>query len=294
MLFALENNATMADAYALKADAGLAMMPVPTASAEDEPVLLGGEREAYGVWKDGPNQELALELLRFMAEKENIEKVSTASGMPASMRGATGNLGVVNESYEKYADSRVFPKFDREYLPNGMWSTMKTIGSALIGEEMTVEESVQTMQADYETLREQTAAQQALERRASKSADEAADPTARMTAALFRLAAPGSRALERMGLFVGKIIYYLDAAEDYEKDTRNGAYNVFALQGLSKAEAVAEAQRLCRMCAGEAALAYNLLEPGPCKAILDNIVFLGLPQSIALAGQKRTQPRHGA
>ena len=102
------------------------------------------------------------------------------------------------------------------------------------------------------------------------------------------------RALERMGLFVGKIIYYLDAAEDYEKDTRNGAYNVFALQGLSKAEAVAEAQRLCRMCAGEAALAYNLLEPGPCKAILDNIVFLGLPQSIALAGQKRTQPRHGA
>lgn len=113
-----------------------------------------------------------------------------------------------------------------------------------------------------ETLREQTAAQQALERRASKSADEAADPTARMTAALFRLAAPGSRALERMGLFVGKIIYYLDAAEDYEKDTRNGAYNVFALQGLSKAEAVAEAQRLCRMCAGEAALAYNLLEPG--------------------------------
>ena len=145
-----------------------------------------------------------------------------------------------------------------------------------------------------ETLREQTAAQQALERRASKSADEAADPTARMTAALFRLAAPGSRALERMGLFVGKIIYYLDAAEDYEKDTRNGAYNVFALQGLSKAEAVAEAQRLCRMCAGEAALAYNLLEPGPCKAILDNIVFLGLPQSIALAGQKRMQPRHGA
>ena len=41
VLFALENNATLADAYALKADAGLAMMPVPTASPEDEPVLLG-------------------------------------------------------------------------------------------------------------------------------------------------------------------------------------------------------------------------------------------------------------
>ena len=155
VLFALENNATMADAYALKEDAGLAMMPVPTASPEDEPVLLGGEREAYGVWKDGPNQELALELLRFMAEKENIEKVSTASGMPASMKGATGNLGVVNESYEKYADSRVFPKFDREYLPNGMWSTMKTVGSALIAGDVDVDKACQMMGEDYIKFREQ-------------------------------------------------------------------------------------------------------------------------------------------
>ncbi|MFQ9679956.1 MAG: hypothetical protein ACLRZH_07460 [Ruthenibacterium lactatiformans] len=45
---------------------------------------------------------------------------------------------------------------------------------------------------------------------------------------------------------------------------------------------------------GRGGSGLHLLEPGPCKAILDNIVFLGLPQSIALAGQKRTQPRHGA
>ena len=47
------------------------------------------------------------------------------------------------------------------------------------------------------------------------------------------------------------------------------------------------------MCAGETALAYNLLDAGPCKAILDNIIFLGLSQSIALAGEKRAKPRHG-
>lgn len=139
----------------------------------------------------------------------------------------------------------------------------------------------------------QTAAQQALEQRKSQSADEAADPTARMTQAIFAEAVPDSRAAARMGLFIGKIIYYLDAAEDYTADTRRGAYNVFVLQGLSRAGAVAEAQRLCRMCAGETALAYNLLDTGPCKAILDNIVFLGLPQSIALAGEKRPRPRHG-
>ena len=143
-------------------------------------------------------------------------------------------------------------------------------------------------------MREQTAAQQALEQRKSQSADEAAEPTARMTQAIFAEAVPNSRAAARMGLFIGKIIYYLDAAEDFADDTQRGAYNVFALQGLSRAEAVAEAQRLCRMCAGETALAYNLLDAGPCRAILDNIVFLGLPQSIALAGEKRRKPRHGA
>lgn len=143
-----------------------------------------------------------------------------------------------------------------------------------------------------DVMRTQTAAQQALEQRKSQSADEAADPTARMTQAIFAEAVPGSRAAARMGLFVGKIIYYLDAAEDFEKDVHSGAYNVFALQGLSRAQAVAEAQRLCRMCAGEAALAYNLLQTGPCREILDNIVFLGLPQSIAHAGEVRRAPRH--
>ena len=71
------------------------------------------------------------------------------------MKGATGNLGVVNESYEKYADSRVFPKFDREYLPNGMWSTMKTVGSALIAGDVDVDKACQMMGEDYIKFREQ-------------------------------------------------------------------------------------------------------------------------------------------
>ncbi len=136
-------------------------------------------------------------------------------------------------------------------------------------------------------LAEQMAAQGAAEQRQTRSADEAADATARMTQAIFAASVPGSRAAARLGLFVGRILYYLDAAEDYEKDTARGSYNVFALQGLSREEAVGEAQRLCRLSAGEAALAYNLIQPGPAKPLLDNIIFLGLPHSIALAGQKR-------
>lgn len=145
-----------------------------------------------------------------------------------------------------------------------------------------------------ETLRIQTQSQQELESRKSRSFDEAADPTARMTAALFAQAAPGNRALERMGLFMGKIIYYLDAAEDYDKDVKSGAYNVFVLNGLSKEETVSQVQSLCRMSAGEVALAYNLLDTGSCRPLLDNIVFLGLPQSISLAGQGQDARRNGA
>lgn len=142
-------------------------------------------------------------------------------------------------------------------------------------------------------LAEQTAAQREAERRESCDADEAADATARMTQGIFSAAVPGSRAAARMGLFVGKLIYYLDAAEDFERDAARGSYNVFARQGLTREDAVREAQRLCRLSAGETALAYNLLETGRVKALLDNIVFLGLPHSIALAGQPRRAPGHG-
>ena len=77
-----------------------------------------------------------------------------------------------------------------------------------------------------------------------------------MTAALFRLAAPGSRALERMGLFVGKMNRISpDAAEDYVADPATATVALRCRAFPSKAEAVAEAQRLCRMCAGQAARA---------------------------------------
>ncbi|MEG1176366.1 MAG: DUF5685 family protein [Ruthenibacterium sp.] len=145
-----------------------------------------------------------------------------------------------------------------------------------------------------ELLAQQTAAQQALEAARISSPDAAAEPTAQMTAALFSEAGDAhcQKILARFGLFLGKIIYYLDAAEDYEKDKKNGAYNMFLLQGLTKDEAVAETKRLCRLCAGEMSLCYNLLRFTANKPLLDNILFLGVPQSIARAGQPAQQTKH--
>lgn len=144
-------------------------------------------------------------------------------------------------------------------------------------------------------LAAQTKAQSALEAANTSSPDAAADPTAQMTAALFSEAGDTpakKRALTRMGLMLGKIIYYLDAAEDFDSDEKQGAYNVFLRMGLSREQAHEQARLLCRMAAGELSLAYNLLDFTQHKGLLDNIIFAGIPQSILCAGMprnKRTQ-----
>ena len=142
-------------AQEINPDAQYGMAPIPALNDSYEPAFCGGEREAYGIRKDTENEALCLALLDYLAKPENVKIVCEASGKRPAIQNVSPDLGSVAEDYATYADTAIYPFFDRVYLPNGMWSTMKTIGSALIGEEMTVEESVQTMQADYETLREQ-------------------------------------------------------------------------------------------------------------------------------------------
>lgn len=143
-------------------------------------------------------------------------------------------------------------------------------------------------------LHEQTLRQAELEAQHCADPDFAADPTAQMTAALFRLAAAQPEqadVLARMGMLLGKILYYLDAAEDFEHDQKAGRYNVFHEMGLSREAMVEQVKLLCRMCAGEAARCYQQLSltKEVHKALVENILFLGLPQSIAQAGTKRTK-----
>lgn len=148
-----------------------------------------------------------------------------------------------------------------------------------------------------EALAEQTACQQALERAGCANPDEAADPTGRMTAAILKKCAARpdqAHILERMGLFLGKILYWLDAAEDFAKDREKGRYNVFARMGLERDAAVEQAALQCRLAAGEVARCYNLLELRLNRPILDNIIFLGLPAGIRRAGQPPRHKKHAA
>ena len=146
-------------------------------------------------------------------------------------------------------------------------------------------------------LAEQTVCQQTLEQAGCTSPDEAAEPTGRMTAAILEQCAvqPDQvHILGRMGLFLGKILYWLDAAEDYDKDREKGRYNVFLRMGLDRAAAIEQAALQCRLAAGEVARCYNLLRLELNRPILDNIIFLGLPAGIRRAGQPPKHEKHAA
>lgn len=137
-------------------------------------------------------------------------------------------------------------------------------------------------------LAEETLHQQQIENAKSCNPEEAAEPTGRMTGAIFELCAANEQQkhiLNRMGLFMGKVLYWLDAAEDLEKDKTRGRYNVFLLEGLDKNEAVDRVRSLCNLAASEVARCYNLLDLELNKPILDNIIFMGLPAGIGRAGQ---------
>ncbi len=132
--------------------------------------------------------------------------------------------------------------------------------------------------------------QQHLEQQGSKSYDQAADPTAQMTAAMFKACSHDpaqQRLLFRMGLFIGKIIYYLDAAEDYPKDKEKQRYNVFLQNQLSFEQGVEAAKAQCSMAAAEAARCYQQLQLKLNKPIWDNILYLGIPNAIQNAGKPR-------
>ncbi|MBQ8731248.1 MAG: hypothetical protein IJY82_00270 [Oscillospiraceae bacterium] len=120
------------------------------------------------------------------------------------------------------------------------------------------------------------------------SADLAADPSAQAVAALFeQIGTFGEekRTLRRLGYLLGRWIYFMDAADDLEKDLRSGSFNPLALRaglsvGASPQELAAvrkEAEATLNLTAGEISNLFEELELKRFKPILANCIYLGLP-----------------
>jgi len=133
-------------------------------------------------------------------------------------------------------------------------------------------------------VREALEALERLEREESPSLDACADQFARLTAALAEGAGETRRRpLEQLLYHIGRFIYIVDAADDLPEDfkarRRNAVAERFGLSGVltDKARESLETTLLhsCRL----AAAAFELLDSGPFTPVLQNILYLGMPQT---------------
>lgn len=152
--FIFVQNYLVATALGFNPDADLGYMPIPSESGD--PFLVGGEGRAYGVDKDSPNKEEALDYLAYLAEPDNLSQLASAIGGVPGLTDADSDLGILTSSYEQFVepgDLPLQPYFDRVYLPNGIWDTMVTTTDGVLTGQMSPEDATAQMKSSYDSLR---------------------------------------------------------------------------------------------------------------------------------------------
>lgn len=138
----------------------------------------------------------------------------------------------------------------------------------------------------YETISKQSQ----LENESCDSVDRAAEPTAQALSGILELLsqdAAAQRVLRRFGYLLGRYVYLADALDDLEEDCKKGSYNPFLLRERIAAPDAGQLARIrgdakgsLFLTIGEAIKIYDLLELYHYKPILDNIVQLGLRDTV--------------
>ena len=119
------------DVYKINPNAKIGVMPVPAMVEGDEPNFSGGERNTMGVWNNTKYPEQAKKLLAYFAKEENMAKIANVMKAPAGLKGVKATHEFATY-YDQYANIRVFPYFDRVYLPSGMWDVLCNSGAELL------------------------------------------------------------------------------------------------------------------------------------------------------------------
>lgn len=97
------------------------------------------------------------------------------------------------------------------------------------------------------------------------------------------------RIMEHMGYLIGRYIYLLDACDDYENDKKSKSFNILLLKDcpISKEEVLNSLEFTLSEIAG----AYTLLDIKKNKPILDNIIYLGLMDSLKKVKEPQDKKR---
>lgn len=128
-------------------------------------------------------------------------------------------------------------------------------------------------------IRMQLEALHGLEERGCANIDEAADAFATMLGALFLPLGEQKQVLQVLGYHIGRYLYLIDAADDLQKDEKSGNYNPFLRRfGRDKAAIIASARYNLLSSAAGAGKALDLLDLKRHGGILENVIYLGMPE----------------
>jgi raffinose/stachyose/melibiose transport system substrate-binding protein len=130
-----------------------AMMPIPAMVPGDQPTLVGGEKTTWGIWKDSKNMAAAKKFVAWYAKPENIKRVAESNLFPAGINGVKADCKEMNAFYESTAKLRVFPYWDRYYLPSGMWEFICRNAQDLVSGTVNPRQFSQNMEKEFKRLR---------------------------------------------------------------------------------------------------------------------------------------------
>ncbi|MBB6674721.1 extracellular solute-binding protein [Cohnella nanjingensis] len=142
------------DVYKVNPNAKIGIMPLTTMVDGDTPTFSGGERYTMGAWKDGKHLEASKKLIAFFAKPENMSTIANATKLPPGLKDIASQHEF-SPYYDQFKDVRVFPYFDRVYLPNGMWDVMCKTGTSLVSGQTTPAQFSEKMKQEYVRLRKQ-------------------------------------------------------------------------------------------------------------------------------------------
>lgn len=94
--------------------------------------------------------------------------------------------------------------------------------------------------------------------------------------------------LRRMGFFMGKFIYLMDAYEDVEEDAKQKRYNPF-VPALKRESFEEDCRRILMMMAGECSREFEKLPILENAEILRNILYSGIWAKYEMVRKKRTE-----
>lgn len=149
--FSFLMNFVAVTAYTYNPDANVGFMPIP-AFEGGEPYLISGEKNALGIWKDSESVDASLAYIAFLAQPENLSMLATSTGSAPGLTYGEVDLGGLASSFEWTNTTPTFPYFDRVYMPNGAWNSIVATTEGVLTGQMTIEESLEKIQADFDAL----------------------------------------------------------------------------------------------------------------------------------------------